>query len=139
MKKQELIPNTTGRSHLTAAERKLFPLPLNTDGLNILTPDHRGNDFDWSKLVTSHFNHGDVIAVETKPYETVNQIKTDKQELQMLKISALAHELDESKQYSVSLVSETEKGASCLHAAWPWKRYGFNLTKSEFRDVLSLR
>ena len=64
--------------------------------LNILKPDERRNDLDWSNLVTSHSDNDDVIAAETRQYKTVDQIKKEKQELRKLKISALTTEPDEN-------------------------------------------
>ena len=45
--------------------------------------------------------------------------------------------LEANQQYSMALASE--KGASSWLTALPLKRYGFDLTKTEFRDGLSLR
>ena len=47
----KLIPNITGRGQRSATERSLFSLPLSKNGLNILPPEDRRNDLQWSKLL----------------------------------------------------------------------------------------
>ena len=53
------------------------------------------------------------------------------------KIDSLQKTFEANQQYSMALASE--KGASSWLTALPLKRYGFDLTKTDFRDCLSLR
>ena len=58
-------------------------------------------------------------------------------EIMKTKIDSLQMTLETNQQYAMALASE--KGASSWLTAISLKRYGFDLTKSEFRDGLSLR
>ena len=82
----KLIPNITGRGQLSIAERSLFSLQLSKGGLNILSPEDRRNDLQWSKDVTSHLDEEDLTTAEAKQHSTVNMIKKQKQEIQKTKL-----------------------------------------------------
>ena len=133
----KLIPDITGRGQLSIAERSLFSLLLSKGGLNILSPDDRRNDLQWSKDVTSHLDEEDLTTAEAKQHSTVNMIKKQKQEIQKTMLEEVKCNLNDEQRHAVTLVSE--KGASSWLAALPLKRYDFTLTKSEFRDGLALR
>ena len=77
-----LIPNITGRGQLSIVERSLFSLALSKGGLNILSPEDRRNDLQWSKDVTSHLDEEDLTTAKAKQHSTVNMIKKQKQEIQ---------------------------------------------------------
>ena len=87
--------------------------------------------------VTSHLDEEDLTTAEAKQHSTVNMIKKQKQEIQKTKLEEVKCNLKDEQRHAVTLVSE--KGASSWLAALPLKRYGFTLTKSEFRDGLALR
>ena len=133
----KLIFNITGRVQLSIAERSLFSLPLSKGGLNILSPEDRRNDLQWSKDVTFHLDEEDLTTAEAKQHSTVNLIKKQKQEIQKTKLEEVKCNLNDKQRHAVTLVSE--KRASSWLAALPLKRYGITLTKSEFRDSLALR
>ena len=102
-----------------------------------MTPDDRTNDLTWSKEVSQHLSDEDASNVEYKQQKSIKSIKKQKTEILKSKIDSLQMTLEANQQYSMALASE--KGASSWLTALPLKRYGFDLTKTEFRDGLSLR
>ena len=64
-------------------------------------------------------------------------IEKQKRECQKRKLEAVKCNFNDKQRQAATLVSE--KSASSWLAALPLKRYGFTLTKSDFRDGLSLR
>ena len=74
----KLIPNITGRGQLSMTELSLFSLALSKGGLNILSPEDRRNDLQWSKDVTSHLDEEDLTTAEAKQHSTVNMINRSK-------------------------------------------------------------
>ena len=101
-----------------------------------MTPDDRTNDLTWSKEVSQHLSDEDATNVEYKQHKSIKIIKKQKTEILKSKIDSLQMTLEANQQYSMALASE--KGASSWLTALPLKRYGFDLTKTEFRDGLSL-
>ena len=101
-----------------------------------MTPDDRTNDLTWSKEVSQHLSDEDAANIDYKKQKSINIIKKQKTEILETKIDSLQMTL-ETNEYSMALASE--KGASSWLTALPLKRYGFDLTKTEFRDGLSLR
>ena len=121
----KLIPNITGRGQLSKAERSLFSLPLSKGRLNILSPEDRRNDLQWSKDVTSHLDEEDLTTAEAKQHSTVNMIKKQKQEIQKTKLEEVKCNLNDEQRHPVTLVSE--KGASSWLAALPLGCRSFRL------------
>ena len=135
--REKLIPNMTGQNPPSSPIRELLALPLRNGGLNIMTPDDRTNDLTWSKEVSQHLSDEDATNVEYKQHKSIKIIKKQKTEILKSKIDSIQMTLEANQQYSMALASE--KGASSWLTALPLKRYGFDLTKTEFRDGLSLR
>ena len=76
----KLIPNIAVRGQFSIAERSLFSLPLSKCGLNILSPEDRRNDLQWSKDVTlTTADEEDLTTAEAKQHSTVNMIRKQKQ------------------------------------------------------------
>ena len=128
----KLIPSTTGRGQPSVTERSLFSFSLSKGGLNIFSLEDRRNDLQWSKVVTSHLDEEDITTAEAKQNSTVNMMKKQKQEIQKMKPEAVKCNLNDKQRHAATL--NLEKGASSWPAVLPLKRYGFTLTKSEFRD-----
>ena len=51
--KENLIPAITGRSNITDEERSLFSLPVRDGGLNIVHPEDRVEELNWSRQMAA--------------------------------------------------------------------------------------
>ena len=51
--RENLIPAITGRSYITDEERSLFSLPVRDGGLNIVHPENRVEELNWSRQVSA--------------------------------------------------------------------------------------
>ena len=133
--KENLIPAITGKNDITDEERSLFSLPVRDGGLNIVHPQDRVEELNWSRQMAACLDNDD--DPETQQSLIVKQIRKEKSTKIKEKISVLIEKLDENQRYALDL--SIEKGASSWLNTLPLKRYHFDLTKTECRDGLALR
>ena len=129
------IPAITGRSNITDEERSLFSLPVRDGGLNIVHPEDRVEELNWSRQMAACLDNDE--DAEAQQSSIVKQVRKEKSAKIKGKISILKEKLDENQRYALDL--SIEKGASSWLNTLPLKRYHFDLSKTEFRDGLALR
>ena len=134
---EKLLPVLTGKTTHTEEQRLLLSLPLKNGGLNILSPDDRAGDYSRSAALSECLNGMEPLAAENSQYKILREFKKQKLQNNNTKIEKLEEVLTEGELYAMKLSSE--KGASSWLNALPLQKYGFALTKSEFRDGLALR
>ena len=134
---EKLLPALTGKTTHTEEQRLLFSLPLENGGLNILSPDDRAGDYSRSVALSECLNGMEPLAPENSHYKILREFKKQILQNNNTKIEKLEEVLTEGELYAMKLSSE--KGASGWLNALPLQKYGFALTKSEFRDGLALR
>ena len=132
-----LIPALTGRPRPSEDQRRIFSLPTKNGGLNIQLPEDHEHDLEWSHKMTACLDSDDIPVAEQSQAEILQQIRKQKSEIINCRISELKDKLTHDELYALELASE--KGASSWLNALPIKRLGFSVTKSEFRDGLTLR
>ena len=130
---EKLLPALTGKTTHTEEQRLLFSLPLKNGGLNILSPDDRAGDYSRSVALSECLSGMEPLAVENSQYKFLREFKKQKLQNNNTKIEKLEEVLTEGELFAMKLSSQ--KGAS----SWFLQKYGFALTKSEFRDGLALR
>ena len=133
---EKLLPALTGKTTHTEEQRLLFSLPLKNGSLNILSPDDRAGDYTRSVALSECLNGMEPLAAENSQYKILREFNKQKLQNNNTKIKKL-EVLTEGELYAMKLSSE--KGASGWLNALPLQKYGFTLTKSEFRDGLALR
>ena len=134
---EKLLPALTGKTTHTEEHRLLFSLPLKNGGLNILSPDDRAGDYPRSVALSECPNGMEPLAAENSLYKILREFKKQKLQNNNTKIEKLEEVLTEGELYAMKLSSE--KRASSWLNALPLQKYGFALSKSEFRDGLALR
>ena len=133
--KENLIPAITGRSNITDEERSLFSLPVRDGGLNIVHPEDRVEELNWSRQMAACLDNDE--DAEAQQSSIVKQVRKENTAKIKGKISILKEKLDENQRYALD--RSIEKGASSWLNTLPLKRYHFDLSKTEFRDGLALR
>ena len=134
---EKLLPALTGRISHNENQRLLFSLPLRNGGLNILLPGDRSQDYERSKLMSNCLDEADPLTAENAQFKIMRNVKKEKTHENSMKVEHLKEVLPENELYATELSSE--KGASSWLNALPLQRYGFTLTKSDFRDGLAIR
>ena len=135
--KENLIPSLTGKNTVTTTDRILFSLPVRNGGLNISLPEDNINNLRWSKSLGDCLSNADPMTAENSQHRIKRVIREEKKKMLTEKIDKVKQGATEDQLYALQLASE--KGASSWLNALPLKRYGFTLTKTEFRDGLAIR
>ena len=104
------VPAITGKSNITDEERSLFSLPVRDGGLNIVHPEDRVEELNFSRQMAACLDNDD--DPEAQQSLIVKQIRKEKSTKIKEKISVLKEKLDENQRYAIDL--SIEKGA---HAA----------------------
>ena len=120
---EKLLPALTGKTAHTKQHCLLFSLPLKNGGLNILSPDDRTGEYSRSVTLSECLNGKFTVQNPPRTQET----EITKQHENWKEI------LTEGELYAMKLSSE--KRASRWLNALSLQKYGFALTKSEFRDA----
>jgi hypothetical protein len=140
----KFLPALLGGRLLNAEERVLFSLPGRKGGMSLENPTSScDRKYKASLKITEALSK---LILQQDLKQTVN----DKDQ-RTVKIS-IKKEIDNQTNEHTAHVQETlspdmrravliaqEKGASSFITALPLKRYGFSLTKNEFRDAVFLR
>ena len=140
------IPALTGRPAPSNIERDLLSLPTKLGGLGLISPvssadiEHSSSLHLTSQLVCSliqqsphHTNQsGPAILPKSRAV-----IRREKDQHHMEHAALIKEQLQPSLQHAMELASD--KGASNWLSALPLREYGFDLSKSDFRDALCFR
>ena len=118
---EKLIPTLTGRM----------------GGLNIQMPSDYSENFKWSKMTSEPLEKVTPMVAENIRNRILSDIKTASERMNKAKLHNIKSKLSEEETYALNLASG--EGSSSLLNALPLERYGFNLTKGEFRDGLCFR
>ena len=141
----KFLPNLTGQSSFSDAERDLMALPPRLGGLGIINPV-RYSSFQFSSSVNitaplvelilqqSHIYSNEVL---TSQFAAKRQVITTNHQLLRDLYDSLLAGLPHKLQRSIMLSSE--KGSSSWLTALPLVDQGFALHKGAFRDALCLR
>ena len=141
--RHEFIPALTGRAPISDVERELLALPCRLGGLDI--PDFTKSaisQFQASKRICSPIVD---LILDHQPSLTAEAVSKQKELKQCVKSERRKAQVDSASNLSLPdhLSKATElakdKGSSSWLTAMPLEKYGFSLTKSEFRDAISLR
>ena len=135
--RESIIPALTSRTEPLPIEREFFSLPLKSRGLRIDCPEHHHDDYELSKKLSEPLEDKDPLTAELWQKRTLDDLLNPKKKKIAEKISNIKSVLSTEQTYALEIASE--KGASAWLNVLPLKRYGFQLSKSEFRDGLSLR
>ena len=73
--KENLIPAITGRSDITDEERSLFSLPVRDGGLNIVHPEDRVEELNWSRQMAACLDNDD--DAEAQQSSIVKQVRKE--------------------------------------------------------------
>ena len=141
--RNNFIPALTGRSAISDVERELMTLPCRLGGLGI--PDVTSSSpahFQASKDICSPMvslilqqQHKLTDDTTSEQKRIKVRVKSDKRKLEVEKATNL--NLPDYLHKAVELAQD--KGSSSWLTTLPLEEHGFFLTKSEFRDALSLR
>ena len=134
---EKLIPTLTGRDAPNETQRELLSLPLRMGGLNIQMPLDYSENFKWSKMTSEALEKVTPVVAEIIQNRILSHIKTAEERLNKAKLHSIKSKLSEEGTYALNLASE--KSSSSWLNALPFERYGFNLTKGEFRDGICFR
>ena len=126
----------TGRVAPSAIVRDLLSLPVKMGGMNIQAPSDYSEHYKWSKMTTEPLYHSPPLVAENIQNRILNDIKSAKDKMKS-KLKKLQSKLSEEEVYALNLASE--KGSTSSLNALPLEKYGFHLTKGEFRDGLCFR
>jgi len=74
------------------------------------------------------------LVAESVQARIISDIEGAREKKHKAKFMKMKEEMSEKEQYAVTLASE--KGSSSWLNSLPLEKYGFNLTKQEFRDGL---
>ena len=107
--------------------------PSKNGGLNILSPDDRAGDYSRSVALSECLNEMEPLDAKNSQYKILRELKKQKLQNNITKIEKLEEVLTEGELYAMKLSSE--KGASSWLNALPLQKYGFALTKSQFRGL----
>ena len=134
-----------GRDAVSELERDWISLPTRYGGLGLVSPCwfakcQRSSSIAITQPLVDMLlgdDDGSMIDVEVEMDKTKKKCKLEKDEVYRSTMSTLRSNLpaDRLRLFEVS----SEKGASSWLTALPLKEYGFDLSKGEFRDALSLR
>ena len=141
--RNRFIPALTGRSMISDAERQLLALPPKLGGLGITNP---------TQTSTQHYEASQefctpvVNCIMNQERNVDNNILAEQSRIKM-KIKSEKRTKDADNASSINLPEHLnraaelarDKGASSWLTTLPLEKYGFHLSKSEFRDALALR
>ena len=134
---QNLIPTLSGRDAPNETQRELLSLPLRMGGLNIQMPSDYSENLKWSKMTSEPLEKVTPVIAENIQNRILSDIKTSKERMNKAKLHNIKSKLSKEETYALNLASE--KGSPSWLNALPLERYGFNLTKGEYRDGLCFR
>ena len=100
-------------------------------------PKDREIDFRQSQELSKCLDENDPVEADRLQGEALTRHRKRRKDNIERTIEELRETLTDDERYVMALASE--KGASNWLAALPLQRYGFNLTKVEFKDGLALR
>ena len=139
------IPSLLGRDAVSELERDWISLPTRYGGLGLVNPCwfakcQRSSSIAITQPLVELLlgdDDGSVIDIEVEMDKAKKKCKLEKEEVYRSTMTTLRSNLpaDRLRLFDVS----SEKGASSWLTALPLKEYGFDLSKGEFRDALSLR
>eukprot|EP00117_Sycon_ciliatum_P014358 scpid90298/ scgid0023/ len=139
----KLIPAITGRSSPNDSIIRLFALPYWPGGLAIMQPSTIIRQYETPRFITAPIVQlikggihalGDALDIVRK---RKNQSRSSNRRGQSDALSSVI--ADSSPTFVRTIDLARERGASSWLTCKPLRRYGFNLTKCEFRDGLCLR
>ena len=140
---QKLIPAITGRPPCSRDERTLLALPARLGGLGLADPTSIAiHEYDASReiiasMVQSIINQETTFSQDpTAANPSIIDIKRRKKEQQESEFARIYDVRESSRRL---LDCACEPGASTWLSALPVEEHGFCLSKSSFRDALSLR
>jgi hypothetical protein len=142
--RQRFIPALLGGHFVSDAERLLLSLPGRHGGLAIDNPvldselHHSTSERISNSLVHQLLQQDHILDMNRDQQEKIKTvIRTEKEEICANIATALSSTLP-ADQHRAMLAAQV-KGASFIVTTLPLKRYGFNLSKLEFRDHLLMR
>ena len=127
------ITQSVKESRLHSKIQRYFFVAVREGGLNILKPEDRLKEYERSVQLSSPLS----LSLPEAELKQQQIIKKEKELAIKSKKTIIKSQLNKNEIRSPDLASE--KGASSWLKAMPLKRYHFGLTKSEFRDGVSLR
>ena len=110
---------------------------MRNGGLNITLPEDNQKNLRWFKFLGDCLYDVDPMTAENSQQRIKRVIREEKKEILTEKLDKVKQGATEDQLYVLQLASE--KGASNWLNALPLTRYGFSLTKTEFRDGLAIR
>ena len=142
--RQRFIPALLGGHIVSDAERRLLSLPGKHGGFGIDNPvldskfHHSASERLSSALVHQLLQQDHILTVSREQQAKVKKTILTENEQRCKDVSAELSSTLPADQYRAMLAAQV-KGASFLATTLPLKKYGFNLSKLEFRDHLLLR
>ena len=141
--RNKFIPALTGRPAITDQERQLLSLPCRLGGLGI--PDLGSTASLYYKA--SQDICGPVVNLILNKQDKLNDNTSDEQRRIKQRLRTERKQNEADKASSLNLPSHLakaaelakDKGASNWLTSLPLEKYNFSLSKSEFRDALSMR
>ena len=138
----KFIPALTGRGPCSSVERAIISLPIRYGRLNLVNPVNVAHIYYKASLkITEPLKKMIISQATTYKKLYLHDIKADlqkhKNQYQQQLVVEIRESLSPTNQRTMDLLQL--KGSSSWLSALPLKDQGFNLSKGEFRDALSLR
>ena len=141
--RNRFIPILTGRSNISDTERQLLALPPRLGGLGIpdftkTSPEqYQASQDICGPIVNCILNHQHVLSNDV--VEEQKRIKLKIRSNKKKNDATAASTMESPDHLSKAVELAQDKGSSSWLTTLPLEKYGFSLTKSEFKDALSLR
>jgi hypothetical protein len=142
--REKFIPALLGGHLVSDAERALLSLPGRNGGFGIVNPVLTCEDnYAESKLLSAALvdhliNQKQFLEIDVEHQAKIkSSIRTQKEKKFKDLSTDIASRLPQDRQRA--MLAAQEKGASFLVTTLPMKKYGFALSKIEFRDQLLMR
>ena len=138
----KFIPALTGRGPCSSVERAIISFPIRYGGLNLVNPVNVAHiHYKASLKITEPLKKMIISQATTYKKLYLHDIKADlqkhKNQYQQQLVVEIRESLSPTNQRTMDLLHL--KGSSSWLSALPLKDQGFNRSKGEFRDALSLR